>query len=158
MTISYESLVDTLFDRMPMGVVVFDRDGRIVRLNPTWIEFAEGLAGRPMEGDLIGRTAPELFPETVDFAQEVGDKVMAGETIRLESLPDRDVAAAPPTGTPPSRRCTRTARSRESSRSWSTSPTARPRARNSSSGSASAPRRSPAARRLPTASTSSSTR
>jgi PAS domain S-box-containing protein len=86
MTISYESLVETVFERMPMGVAIFDGDGRIVRLNAKWIEFAEALAQRPIEGDWIGRTAFELFPETADWAQGMGQKVFAGETVLMESI------------------------------------------------------------------------
>jgi PAS domain S-box-containing protein len=87
MAISYESLVDTLFERMPMGVAIFDRDSRILRHNPTWIEFAEGLANRPIEGDLIGKTAFELFPETAKWAEGMGEQVFRGETVLLERLP-----------------------------------------------------------------------
>jgi PAS domain-containing protein len=33
------NLLEILFTRMPMGIVIFDRDLRIQRFNPTWAEF-----------------------------------------------------------------------------------------------------------------------
>ena len=86
MTISYESLVDTLFERMPMGVAIFDREARIVRHNPTWVDFAKSASGHLVEDDLIGMSAYDLFPETRDFADDMARQVFAGETVLLERM------------------------------------------------------------------------
>ena len=38
------NLLETLFERMPMGIAIFDREYRIQRYNPTWKEFSEQYA------------------------------------------------------------------------------------------------------------------
>ena len=90
MTISNESLLDTLFERMPMGVAVFDNEGRIVRLNDMWIEFAS--SGRvassrrrlDRQARLRGasrrlRSGPTTWPS----------RVYAGETVRWTACGSR---------------------------------------------------------------------
>ena len=43
-------MLEALFDRMPMGIAIFDRELRLVRCNPTWAEFVERwLPGYPPE-------------------------------------------------------------------------------------------------------------
>ncbi len=86
MTISQDSLLDTLFDRMPMGVAVFDRNGNIVRLNHAWIEFASSGAQPQIEGDWTGCHIYDVFPETQEWADDMAVKVYSGETVTMRSL------------------------------------------------------------------------
>ena len=86
MTISDEGLLDTLFERMPVGIAVFDRDGTIVRLNPTWIEFAADPGASRIEADWVGRSVYEMLPDVQDWADPMAERVYAGETVRMETL------------------------------------------------------------------------
>jgi hypothetical protein len=39
--LSSAKLLELLFDRLPVGTAVIDRDFRLRRCNPTWAEFIE---------------------------------------------------------------------------------------------------------------------
>ena len=78
MIISYESLLDALFERMPMGVAVFDREGRIVRVNRTWIEFAAGPEASRDERDWVGKPVYEMLPGVQEWADPVALRVLRG--------------------------------------------------------------------------------
>jgi signal transduction histidine kinase len=80
------NLPEILFDRMSMGLAVFDQDFVLRRCNPTW-------------SDLISRYTPvsasqlkpgiklfDLIPGTETTFKPLFDQALAGETIRREAL------------------------------------------------------------------------
>ena len=58
-----DQLVDIFFDRVPMGVAVFDRDARLVRCNRTWAGFFVHYMGVTADYVTPGRTLHELIPD-----------------------------------------------------------------------------------------------
>ncbi len=86
MTISSDALLDALFERMPMGVAVFDREGRILRLNRTWIDFAADPDASRDADDWIGKPVYEMLPDVQSWADEMAERVYAGETVRMDAL------------------------------------------------------------------------
>lgn len=84
------NLLELLFERMPMGVAILDRQFRIQRYNPTWGDFAVRYA--PLTGVPLapGVGYFEHLPGSEVLIQSLFERVLAGETIqenrvRLES-------------------------------------------------------------------------
>lgn len=80
------NLLEVLFDRMPMGIVVFDRDLRVRRLNPTWASFVERYAALPANQVVPGSHFFDLAPGTEADMMPVFERVLAGETVQQESF------------------------------------------------------------------------
>jgi PAS domain S-box-containing protein len=80
------NLLEVLFDRMPMGIVIFDRDLRVRRLNPTWANFVECYAELPANQVVPGLHFFDLAPGTEADMMPVFERVLAGETVEQESL------------------------------------------------------------------------
>lgn len=79
-------LLDLLFDRMPMGIAVFDRAYRLVRCNPTWLEFVEKYSPLPEGTSLKGKSWFEIAPGTEEQVLPLFEAVLAGETVQREGL------------------------------------------------------------------------
>jgi len=80
------NLLEILFDRMPMGIVIFDRDLRIRRFNPTWVEFiARHSAASPAQV-VPGLSFFELIPGTETDTWPIFERVLAGETVRQHAF------------------------------------------------------------------------
>jgi PAS domain S-box-containing protein len=80
------NLLEVLFDRMPMGIVVFDRDLRVRRLNPTWASSIERYAALPASQVVPGLHFFDLAPDTKADVMPVFERVLAGETVQQESF------------------------------------------------------------------------
>ena len=80
------SMLETLFDRMPMGIAVFDRDYRLRRCNPTWKDFVEGYGPPSAKPALPGTPYEELAPGAETVAFPLFERVLLGETIKQEGL------------------------------------------------------------------------
>jgi len=80
------TLLKVLFDRMPMGIAVFDREARLRRCNPTWAEFIGRYTPTPVSRVVAGTSLFELAPGTEDRFRPVLDRVLTGETVRLEGF------------------------------------------------------------------------
>ena len=80
------NLLDLLFERMPMGVAILDRQYRIQRYNPTWGDFAVRYA--PLTGVPLtpGVGYFEHLPGSEGFIQPLFERVLAGETIHANSV------------------------------------------------------------------------
>lgn len=78
------TLLKVLFDRMPVGIAVFDRDARLRRYNPTWAEFIERYTCIPASEVVAGANLFDLTPDTKGRFQPVLQRVLAGETVHLE--------------------------------------------------------------------------
>jgi PAS domain S-box-containing protein len=80
------NLLEVLFDRMPMGIVIFDRDLRVRRLNPTWASSIERYAALPASQVVPGLHFLDLAPDTEADVMPVFEQVLAGETVQQESF------------------------------------------------------------------------
>ena len=80
------NLLELLFERMPMGVAILDRQFRIQRYNPTWGDFAVRYA--PLTGVPLapGVGYFEHLPGSETFIQSLFERVLAGETIQENSV------------------------------------------------------------------------
>ncbi len=81
------NLLDLLFDRMPMGIVIFDRDLRIRRFNPTWAEYIGRYTPSEVEQVLPGTRFFDLAPGTEPYMEPVLKQVLAGKTVVREAMP-----------------------------------------------------------------------
>jgi PAS domain S-box-containing protein len=79
-------LLEILFERMPMGIVVFDRDLKIVRCNPTWAEFIERYTPSQASDVLPGKTLAELAPGAETFFMTAVERVLQGEAVYVEAM------------------------------------------------------------------------
>jgi signal transduction histidine kinase len=80
------NLLEILFERMPMGIAVLDREYRIQRFNPTWNEFAERYAppsGKPLAP---GVGYFEHLPGSEPFILPLFERSLAGENIRQDNV------------------------------------------------------------------------
>jgi PAS domain S-box-containing protein len=80
------ALLETLFERMPVGIAVFDCELVLQRCNPTWAGFFDryvpGVAGRVAPG----KSLYELAPGAANGLRPLVEQVLAGETIRGDGL------------------------------------------------------------------------
>lgn len=79
------SLLEILFDRIPMGIAILDQNYDIRRYNPTWADFAKRYAppsGAPLE---LGVNYFDLLPGSEPIAQPLFERVLAGESIHQEA-------------------------------------------------------------------------
>ncbi|MFC0865007.1 histidine kinase [Sphaerimonospora cavernae] len=81
-----EQLVDIFFDRVPMGIAVFDAEARLLRCNRTWTGFLTHYMGVPDGYASPGRHLYELIPEGEESLAPLLDAVFAGQTVRQAAL------------------------------------------------------------------------
>ncbi len=79
-------LMDILFDRMPMGIAVFDRDLRLRRCNPTWAEYIDRYTPSSAEQVVPDAYFFDLAPGTERQAMPIFERVLAGEQVRQEAV------------------------------------------------------------------------
>lgn len=80
-----EKLLTHLFDRLPVGTAVFDRDFCLLRCNPTWAEFITRYT--PSKGEIVpGVSLFNLAPGTEDVIKPLFSPVFNGETVRQERV------------------------------------------------------------------------
>lgn len=85
--LSYQlNLLHILFDRMPMGVAVFDRNLILRRCNPTWGEYIRRYSPRRTVRVLPGLSLFELVPESRVHLGPLFDQALAGETVRRDAV------------------------------------------------------------------------
>jgi PAS domain S-box-containing protein len=80
------NIFEMLFERMPMGVAILDREFRIQRYNPIWKEFSERYgppAGAPLAP---GVGYFEHIPGSEPTILSMFERTLAGETVRQDSL------------------------------------------------------------------------
>lgn len=81
------NLLETLFDRMPMGIAILDRELRLRRCNPTWADFIERYTPSSVSQVVPGAMLYELIPGSEANHEPVFQRVLAGETVRLDAFP-----------------------------------------------------------------------
>ena len=81
------NLLDLLFDQMPMGVAILDRECRMRRFNPTLATFVERYSPLTPEQVTPGLSFFALLPGNEAPTQALFQRVLAGETIRQVAFP-----------------------------------------------------------------------
>jgi signal transduction histidine kinase len=85
-SLTQAGLLDILFDRMPMGVAVFDAGLCLRRWNPTFAEFLVRYTGTDATAVRAGAGFYTLAPGTEAAMQPVFARVLAGDTVRQDAL------------------------------------------------------------------------
>ena len=80
------NLLEMLFERMPMGIAIFDREYRFQRYNLTWKEFSKRYAPPSAAPLAPGVYYFDLLPGAESIVIPLFERVLAGETIRQEAL------------------------------------------------------------------------
>jgi PAS domain S-box-containing protein len=81
-------LLDILFDRMPMGIIVTDRDGRLRHWNKTFQAFVEEIAGWSLNDLASGPQCHDLYRcENAEAVRPLIERALAGETVSQQALP-----------------------------------------------------------------------
>jgi signal transduction histidine kinase/predicted hydrocarbon binding protein len=80
------NLLEILFDRMPMGIAIFDRDFVLRRCNPTWAEFIDRYTPSSAGQVVPGRDLFDLAPGTETAMAPIIKQVLGGQTVRQEAL------------------------------------------------------------------------
>ncbi|MCA9926844.1 MAG: PAS domain-containing protein [Anaerolineales bacterium] len=79
-------LLEMLFEHMPMGIAVLDREYRIQRYNPTWDDYSAGYAP-PSGAPLVpGVCYFDHLPNTEATIKPMFNRVLAGETVRENNV------------------------------------------------------------------------
>lgn len=81
------NVLDLLFEQMPMGIVILDREFRLRRFNPTMADFVSRYSSLSAEQVLPGVTFFELIPGNEPATRAVFERVLEGETVHSESFP-----------------------------------------------------------------------
>ncbi|MGE5528546.1 MAG: GAF domain-containing protein [Patescibacteria group bacterium] len=80
-------MLDILFDRMPVGIAVLDRDLVLVRTNPTWAEYVARYTRTPREKVVPGARFADLAPGTENTSMRRFRQALAGGTVREQGVP-----------------------------------------------------------------------
>ncbi len=81
------NLLETIFERMPMGIVILDSDLCVRRFNPTWAGFVTRYTSLPASQVVPGARLFDLIPGNKATLEPVFRRVLAGETVRQEAFP-----------------------------------------------------------------------
>jgi PAS domain S-box-containing protein len=81
------AVAETVFDRMPMGVALFDTDLRLQRCNPTFAAYVGRYGVVPAEAVVPGTSFFSYFPGVDAIAASTFARVRAGEVRRFEAFP-----------------------------------------------------------------------
>lgn len=79
-------ILDYLFDRLPVGTAVIDRDFRLRRCNPTWADFIEQYTPSVAADVVPGASLFDLEPGTEAVLKPLFAPVFAGETVRQNAV------------------------------------------------------------------------
>jgi signal transduction histidine kinase len=80
------NLLEMLFERMPMGIAILDREYRIQRYNPTWEDFADRYAP-PSGAPLVpGVSYFDHLPGTETTIVPLFKRALDGKTVRQSSV------------------------------------------------------------------------
>nr|MBN1229481.1 PAS domain-containing protein [Anaerolineae bacterium] len=85
-SIDLTRLINIVFHDMPAGVALFDRDMRVIHANRTWQGFIDRYTPSRAEDVVPGISFFDLAPGTRDRFQPLFERVMGGETIRMDAF------------------------------------------------------------------------
>jgi signal transduction histidine kinase/predicted hydrocarbon binding protein len=80
------NLLEILFDRMPMGIVIFDRDLVLRRYNPTWAGFIDRYTSLTVSQVVPGARFFDLVPGIEATVAPMFQRVLAGASVHQEDL------------------------------------------------------------------------
>ena len=75
--------LDIFFQKLPMSTILFDQHLSMLRCNPTWIIYIEGIAQVIVES---GTHIYDLLPGTEPVIQPYIDRTLAGEMMTVDNL------------------------------------------------------------------------
>lgn len=75
-----------LFDHMPMGIAVIDRNFKLIRTNPTWANFIAQYTPSEASDVQSGVLIFDLEPGTEGVLMPLFERVFRGETVRQNAL------------------------------------------------------------------------
>jgi len=81
-----QQLVESLFEKIPIGLAIFDPALRLIYINPKWKSFIAQYTYTKPESVKPGIKFYNVAPGTEPYFQEVFDRVLAGEVIREPAL------------------------------------------------------------------------
>jgi PAS domain S-box-containing protein len=79
-------LLGILFDQMPMGVAIFNRQQALLRCNPTWSEFAQRYTSPQPRKISRGMHLGELIPGNEAVFDPIFNSLLRGNSIQQEAL------------------------------------------------------------------------
>jgi PAS domain S-box-containing protein len=80
------SLLDILFDRMPMGIAILDTEFNLRRFNPTWAAFIDRYAPAGAGRAMPGMNLFDLEPGTELTLLPLLERVLNGEIVRRDAI------------------------------------------------------------------------
>jgi PAS domain S-box-containing protein len=80
------NLLEMLFDHMPMGIAVIDRNFIVRRFNPTWAAFLDQYTPSHTIDILPGKNIFDLEPGTEEILAPLFKQVFSGKTVRQEAV------------------------------------------------------------------------
>jgi PAS domain S-box-containing protein len=80
------NLLELLFERMPMGIAIFDEEFKLRRCNPTWASFIERYTRTTQEQVVPGKSLFELAPGSEANLHPLFERVLAGETLQMDAF------------------------------------------------------------------------
>jgi signal transduction histidine kinase len=80
------NLLDVLFDRMPVAIVVLDREGRLRRWNKTFQATMDECIGVPPGAAALHPRFLDLYPGNEDAFRPLIAQVLGGETVSRQAL------------------------------------------------------------------------
>jgi len=80
------NLLEMLFERMPMGIAVINRDFKLVRCNPTWAAFIEQYTPTKASQVVPGAGLFDLEPGTEEVIIPLFERVFQGETVHQDAV------------------------------------------------------------------------
>lgn len=80
------NLLEVLFERMPMGIAIFDLDYRLVRFNPTWAEFIDQYTPSTQNDVQPGVSLFDLAPDADIYFKPIFEQVLCGQPVQIEGF------------------------------------------------------------------------
>ena len=79
-------LLGILFDQMPMGVAIFNRQQILLRCNPTWVTYTRRYSKGEHKKVKRGMPLAEMIPGNETVFDPLFNHLLSGETIQQEAL------------------------------------------------------------------------
>ncbi|RME74992.1 MAG: GAF domain-containing protein [Chloroflexi bacterium] len=79
--------LETLVDRMPVGIAMFSPELTLIRCNPVWAGFVEQYTGLPAGQVMPGVNLFDLLPDARSALTPIIQQVLAGETVQHKAFP-----------------------------------------------------------------------
>ncbi len=84
---SRSSLLEIVFDDMPIGVAVFDREFRLREFNEVWAGFVERYTETSAGGLSVGMHIRDIAPSMATYLERQWTSVLTGRTVNQTAVP-----------------------------------------------------------------------